>query len=241
MENNLVQNPTNDNATPTYNRKTAFIVCALIAALVLVSALSYILGFNNGQNSTNSKAISKAVVTKNISPSPPRVITPTTAPGFMQHINEELGFGFLYPLTDNLDSCTGNACASLERIGLDYGTVDASEINKANPKESLLNIAAVCSADGVGGYIDCLNTKVEEYKSKAGFSGYKVYRTQTFKGVGGGFPEGVYSSILYYFPLARDIKGPGVSVRTGIYFGTWKPLKSNLAELEKIASSFFLL
>lgn len=195
------------------------------------------------QGTSVQNSIEPTIVTQQQTSTPTPVtignLVPSPKPGFKQYLDENLRYGFNYQDSLPVSKCADIPCASIDTISLRVEPLETFHLSQPDPKASLLANDLYCSAGGPMGSIECKNTKVEDFTNLLGFKGFKVYRTKTVTGSGGGTSAGVYQDIAYVFPLQKVVKGQGLLNFAGILFAVDTSTKSNLSSLEEIANSFF--
>ena len=247
QQSNLPLNSTsNETSQKTINNQKGNFVIAVgvVLLLLIVGGGSYYLGMMNGKSKASVPIqIPNPTNSLQTNPSPTLVPSSKAIPspkvGFQQYTNDNLRYGFSYPVSDSLYKCPDIPCLSISRISLRVETLRTYELTPNDAKSSLMGADLFCSADGPGGSISCQNDKVEEYTNTLGFKGFKVLRTKTVTGTGAGFPAGTYKDTVYVYLLPEVKKRTGVSDYAGVMLAVDNPSHSNLSELNITGDSFF--
>ncbi len=251
---NSLTNPCEVGQQPNISPQNNYLLLVLLVALITATVFGlggYYLGRssrnfdtppadkNNIQNSISTNELVTPTAIPTAIPTPTQVLIPSPQSGFKQYVDEQLKYGFSYPAVFSVTKCADIPCASIKQMSLKIEPLETFQLSSTDPKASLLATDLYCDAGGPMGDIDCKNTKVDDFTNSLGYEGFKVYRTVTVTGTGGGISPGTYQDTAYVFPLKRTVKGQGLLNFAGILLAVDNPIESNLASLEEIANSFF--
>lgn len=229
------RNPVAPTSVSSLKLFTSILIGLVIICITIVSVYYYA----DFRNSLNENIATQVTTYPTQPPTPTVGSIPSVKPGFQLYTNSELRYGFQYPETDSLYRCPDIHCVSIYRNTLDVEILDNHTISSTDTKLTLFYTDLFCSADSPNGSISCQNTSVEDYTNHLGYKGYKVIRTRTVRGTGGGIALGNYPDFAYVYMLPEVKNTQRAWSYEAVLFGVENPTHENLTELTSIADTFF--
>lgn len=199
-----------------------FILLLLILAVILISVVII-------QKKTTIKIYNPVNITTSV-----LTLTPTPSPkaGYKRYANNELRFGFDYPVNEMLRECTDLMCASIDNLSFQLEVIQDLYYEG--------NLVTNCTASGPGGKTKCKDFKTEAYTNPLRVQGSKIFYTQEIASAYS--DSGTYQGVAYGFPLSHQVKtknGGPYDYYEAVLLMVYTPTPANLTALEKIANSFY--